>query len=389
MNTLYAKRYRILLYALAVMFFIGAVLSAASDRITGWILAGVLFIGLLWLWVAENRKSTWMVIAAAGVSLVLLPCGAIDRAQDGYNNARTWFLSADEESVDDRGQEVPRGITDPISGGNASYNDANVNVSSASCPQARDLGPWAPTASGEGSTFEVTASDQGGSNLSSGGVVLGLWWPAGSGQSWGIKEITTFIPRGLSITVVAGAGRGWDYEATCNAQEIQNQMELHMAARGYDTNYHGFIPFSDLVTAGLVSVRHDRRGNANTVVPSASTALPTPSLPQQQFAPANTPGTGGGGNTSSGYCTATRMSTDLTFADEINAGSGTVISIDSWGHPQGYNGFILVPSGYHYRGAQGGMWSYNCDDLTAVLADVHKHGVAVYVLQSDGTLVQQ
>lgn len=129
-----------------------------------------------------------------------------------------------------------------------------------SCPQARDLGPWAPTASGEGITFEVTASDQGASNLSSNGVVLGLWWPAGN-TSWGKQEITTFVPRGMSITVVAGAGRGWDYEATCPSAEINRQMEEHMSARVNDTSYHGFVPLADLISAGLVEVRFDRSQN--------------------------------------------------------------------------------------------------------------------------------
>lgn len=129
-----------------------------------------------------------------------------------------------------------------------------------SCPQARDLGPWAPTASGEGITFEVTASDQGASNLSSNGVVLGLWWPAGN-TSWGKQEITTFVPRGMSITVVAGAGRGWDYEATCPSAEINRQMEEHMSARKNDTSYHGFVALEDLISAGLVEVRFDRSQN--------------------------------------------------------------------------------------------------------------------------------
>jgi hypothetical protein len=132
-----------------------------------------------------------------------------------------------------------------------------------SCPQARDLGPWAPDNEGNGETFEVTASDQGASNLSSSGVVLGLWWPKGSGQEWGTQEITTFIPRGMSVTIIKGAGRGWDYESTCASSEVKTQMQAHMDARKNDTAYFGYVSLEDLISAGLVEVRFDRRAGSN------------------------------------------------------------------------------------------------------------------------------
>lgn len=121
------------------------------------------------------------------------------------------------------------------------------------CGQARDLGPWAPDSFRNGETFEVTASKG-----DSAGVVLGLWWPNGN-PDWGTKEVTTFVPPGLSVTVLSGAGRGWDYPQGCSEGEVARQMSDHMDQRAEDTNYHGFVLVDDLIEEGLVEVRFDRR----------------------------------------------------------------------------------------------------------------------------------
>ncbi|MCE7898181.1 MAG: hypothetical protein DPW11_00495 [bacterium] len=135
-------------------------------------------------------------------------------------------------------------------------------ANSAYCGQARDLGPWAPS-NGAGETYEVTASND------SAGIVLDVWFPGGvpetvtiGGQKvsgWGKKEITTFIPTGLSVDVVNGAGRGWDYESSCLFAEVQRQMQAHMSQRMQDTSYFSFVSVDDLIANGLLRVRFDRR----------------------------------------------------------------------------------------------------------------------------------
>lgn len=173
-------------------------------------------------------------------------------------------LQAQIDELKNQPQANPDGPAAPADAP-AAPADAPADVAAPvadSCPQARDLGPWAPAADGKGETFEVTASDQGASNLSSAGVVLGLWWPAGN-TSWNTQEITTFIPRGMSVTVISGAGRGWDYEARCASADVQSQMQDHMSARKNDTAYFGYVSLEDLISAGLVEVRFDRRAGSN------------------------------------------------------------------------------------------------------------------------------
>jgi len=132
------------------------------------------------------------------------------------------------------------------------------------CGQARDLGPWALSEDGKMVDFEVTAGDD------SAGVVLGLWW-SGRGVTsvieinerkiggWGTDEITTFVPRGLSIRVPKGAGRAWDFPDDCSQAEVERQMQAHIQERKDDTNYHGEVDVDDLIRLGVVEVRFDRR----------------------------------------------------------------------------------------------------------------------------------
>lgn len=128
------------------------------------------------------------------------------------------------------------------------------SAEAAECPQAADLGPWAPSAPGVGETFEVTANE-----TVSAGVHVQLWWPGGSGQAWGTQEISVFLPPGLSIEVQDGAGHGWEYVLSCSMEEIQSQMDADHERRTGDTNYYGVVDVDALLATGLVVERFDRR----------------------------------------------------------------------------------------------------------------------------------
>lgn len=125
------------------------------------------------------------------------------------------------------------------------------------CPKAADLGPWAPNGS-SGENFEVTCNETV-CNLTH----VQLWWPAGSGQPWGKQEISVMIPKGLSIEVQQGAGRGWEYPLGCSLDEIQQQIMADNARRKTDTSFYGQVDINDLIKTGLVVVRFDRRGAVN------------------------------------------------------------------------------------------------------------------------------
>jgi hypothetical protein len=130
---------------------------------------------------------------------------------------------------------------------------ATKEVVEPECPQAAELGPWAPN-NGIGEDFEVTANEQ-----VSSGVHVQLWWPAGSNQEWEKKEISVFIPPGLSVEVQDGAGRGWEYNLTCSQEQINTQMDADHLRRAEDTNYWGIVDIDKLIETGLAKVRFDRR----------------------------------------------------------------------------------------------------------------------------------
>lgn len=128
-------------------------------------------------------------------------------------------------------------------------------VKQPECLKAMDLGPWAPNGS-SGENFEVTCNETV-CNLTH----VQLWWPAGSGQPWGKQEISVMIPKGLSIEVQLGAGRGWEYPLGCSLDEIQQQIMADNARRKTDTSFYGQVDINDLIKTGLVVVRFDRRVN--------------------------------------------------------------------------------------------------------------------------------
>lgn len=119
---------------------------------------------------------------------------------------------------------------------------------------ARDLGPWAPNGN-NGETFEVTCNE-----LNCEATHVQLWWPAGSNQPWGTKEISVFIPAGLSIEVQLGAGKGFEYPLGYLLANIHAEIAADNARRDTDTSFFGTVDIDDLIKTGLVVVRYDRRG---------------------------------------------------------------------------------------------------------------------------------
>ncbi len=119
---------------------------------------------------------------------------------------------------------------------------------------ARDLGPWAPNGN-NGETFEVTCNE-----LNCEATHVQLWWPAGSNQPWGTKEISVFIPAGLSIEVQLGAGKGFEYPLGYLLANIHAEIAADNARRDTDTSFFGTVDIDDLIKTGLVIVRFDRRG---------------------------------------------------------------------------------------------------------------------------------
>jgi len=228
------------------------------------------------------------------------------------------------------------------------------------CPQARDLGPWAPNADGSGETFEVTSTLG-----DSAGIVLGLWWPHGQ-TGWQNKEVTTFVDPGLSIEVQNGAGRGFDYPLGCAQTEIDRQMQAHMSQRAQDTQYHDFVDVDELIRLGLVRVRFDRR------MAEVPVARPTAQVTAQP---------------SAGVCNATRQGDSDDLAT-ITAPADATFSVEAWGGSLG-DSFVVIPKGETVtRTWQGGaIWSYPCG-TDAVVLDVSRRNKPVYVVQ-DGKLVKQ
>ncbi|MFC1710188.1 hypothetical protein ACFL0F_00825 [Patescibacteria group bacterium] len=125
-------------------------------------------------------------------------------------------------------------------------------VSSGSCPQASNLGPWAP--SGVGENFEVTCNE-----TVCRATHVQLWWPGGSGQDWGDKEISVIVPPGLSIDVLNGGGKGWEYALSCSMDEINRQVQADHERRKTDTDFYGEVDVDFLIEKRLAKVRFDRR----------------------------------------------------------------------------------------------------------------------------------
>ncbi|MFH1970776.1 MAG: hypothetical protein ABIJ05_00105 [Patescibacteria group bacterium] len=124
------------------------------------------------------------------------------------------------------------------------------------CPQAMDLGPWAPNSDGSGENFEVTCNE-----TVCVATHVQLWWPGGSGQEWGTKEISVLLPSGLSIEVQSGSGRGWEYPVGCSLNEIKEQISADNSRRQTDTSFFGQVDINELIDTGLVIIRFDRRPN--------------------------------------------------------------------------------------------------------------------------------
>lgn len=203
----------------------------------------------------RTRNTVLAIVAIAALALATFVCGGfsirlrgspqLTANQIATNAVAEYQLHQMETALAELKAAVPE---QPTTGGEEAEPEP-----AAECPQARELGPWAPN-NGVGETFEVTANEE-----VSAGVHVQLWWPGGSGQAWGEQEISVFIPAGLSIEVQDGAGRGWEYALSCLVAEIQAQMDADHARRQTDTSYWGFVDIDDLIATGLVVVRFDRR----------------------------------------------------------------------------------------------------------------------------------
>lgn len=136
------------------------------------------------------------------------------------------------------------------------------------CPPAEQLGPWAPSASGEGETFEFTNHR--------GSLHMSLWWPHGK-TPWGQKEVSVAIEeRGTSYEAVNAAGTGWDYPSECPTEEFKKQVEKYRTERPPYSDFHGAVELKQLLDLGLVRNRLPRRGPASTGTPSPTVvAKPT------------------------------------------------------------------------------------------------------------------
>lgn len=238
----------------------------------------------------------------------------------------------------------------------------NQPTGSGNCPQARDLGPWAPSR-GQGEDFEVTASDAPESNRGSAGVVLGLWFPHGQ-TSWGVDEVTTFVPRGLSITVIDGAGRGWDYEGRCPLAEIKDQLNQHMRDRRGDTKYHGFVHIDELIRLELVTVRFDRRQADSDI--EATSDLGDDGLPALTEQPAlvTTPAPQGG------QCKSVRHS-DPANADgvTVTTGANEIAVVEAYGHSSISGDWTaMVGPNDSVTGLLGAWWVYSCKNIGQVIS---------------------
>jgi len=190
-----------------------------------------------------------LVVSVLIVSL-LTSCGFFGQQETKVEPTRDPLISQLATSVAEL--QIPQDIVAPTP---IPTPVQSAQQPSQDCPPAADLGPWAPNGS-SGENFEVTCNE-----TVCSGTHVQLWWPGGSNQVWEKKEISVFIPKGLSIEVQKGAGRGWEYSLGCNIDEINRQIQGDNSRRLTDTSFFGQVKIDDLIKTGLVVVRFDRRVN--------------------------------------------------------------------------------------------------------------------------------
>lgn len=189
------------------------------------------------------------------------------------------------------------------------------------CPPAEQLGPWAPSASGEGETFEFTNHR--------GMLHMSLRWPSGKNPKgealpWGDAEVSVALKtRGKSYEAINGAGTGWDYPPECPEPEFDRQVAAY---RGPDrppyTNFHGGVGIEELLRLGVVRERVVRRGAAAAVTP----AIAKPEAPRVAAT-----GTPGAVTTETGACVSPKPETLARLGNHsIDAKDGDVIASLWW-----------------------------------------------------------
>lgn len=156
-----------------------------------------------------------------------------------------------------------------IASADAWWKEASRAEAIPGCPPAEQLGPWAPSASGEGETFEFTNHR--------GKLHMSLWWPSGknpNGQAlpWGDAEVSVSLKiQGKSYEAINGAGTGWDYPPECPVEDFDRQVQAY---RGPDrppyTNFHGGVDIEELLRLGVVRERVVRRGAVAAAVTPGS-----------------------------------------------------------------------------------------------------------------------
>lgn len=119
-------------------------------------------------------------------------------------------------------------------------------LAEGACPPAEQLGPWAPSSTGQGETFEVSAAR--------GPVHLSVWWPDGN-TPWGNQEVSVVLEPGVSIAVINGSGTAWDYPAECVRAEFERQVATYRVERQKWTKFAGAVELDELLSLGLVELR--------------------------------------------------------------------------------------------------------------------------------------
>lgn len=206
------------------MFLIAALafLAGLFMRYLVWIVGALVLLGVLVFWLVPATRSLW------------------DRPPDAVAQ-RPQAQATPAQPTPTGGKGVTPGGPAPAAPG--------PGVQADGCPPAEQIGPWAPSASGEGETFEVTASR--------GPVHLSAWWPHGR-TPWGQAEVSTVLEPGTSIEAHNGAGTAWDYPEECARPEFDRQVEKYRSVRPRDTRFHGAVALDELMRLGLVRERRPR-----------------------------------------------------------------------------------------------------------------------------------
>jgi hypothetical protein len=223
----------------------------------------------------------------------------------------------------------------------------------SACPQAADLGPWAPTEINGvkyGETYEITSH--------SGPIKVQLWWPHGQ-TPWGNREVHVRLDPNESIEVQQGAGRAWDYSQGCDEAEFQKQFDADVDARTNDTNYHGVVTVEELIQLELVCDR--REGHIDDECgdfPGNPDAAITSSTPDSASTDSNA---------SSNASCPNAVSAGKADGQSITVPEGHTYVVEAWESP--VDGIVMFPAGSTISGYKGAVWDYACGTEAALAVE--------------------